>query len=60
MRESGFGNDVIAHVLFFKRGTKKQRDIGKLPGACNMSDSAYTKTGKEFFEKASRKVIDTE
>lgn len=61
MRESGFDNDVIAHVLFFKRGIRKQRDIGRLLGACNLSDSAYDKTGKELFEKASRiKVIDTE
>lgn len=61
MRESGFDNDVIAHVLFFKRGIRKQRDIGRLLGAYNLSDSAYDKTGKELFEKASRiKVIDTE
>ena len=41
--------------------TRKQRDIGRLLGACNLSDSAYDKTGKELFEKASRiKVIDTE
>lgn len=61
MREAGFDNDVIAHVLFFKRGIRKQRDIGRLLGACNLSDSAYDKTGKELFEKASRiKVIDTE
>ena len=61
MRESGFDNDVIAHVLFFKRGIRKQRDIGRLLGACNLSDSAYDKIGRELFEKASRiKVIDTE
>lgn len=61
MREAGFDNDVIAHVLFFKRGIRKQRDIGRLLGACNLSDSAYDKIGKELFEKAGRiKVIDTE
>ena len=54
MRESGFDNDIIAHVLFFKRGIRKQRDIGRLLGACNLSDSAYDKIGKELFEKSRR------
>lgn len=54
MRESGFDNDVIAHILFFKRGIKKQRDVGRLLGADHLSDSAYDKIGKELFEKSRR------
>lgn len=47
MRESGFDNEVIAHVLFFKRGIRKQRDIGRLLGACNLSDSAYDRQNRQ-------------
>lgn len=52
MREAGYSNEIIAHILFYKRGVKKKREIGKLLGGQNLSDFAYDKIGKELLETA--------
>lgn len=51
MRAEGFDAEVIAHILFCKRGLKK-RAVAKLLHAPNLSDYAYDKKGQELYKSA--------
>lgn len=51
MRAAGFDAEVIAHILFCKRGLKK-RAVAKLLHAPNLSDYAYDKKGQELYKSA--------
>lgn len=51
MRAAGFDTEIIAHILFCKRGLKK-RAVAKLLHAPNLSDYAYDKKGQELYKSA--------
>lgn len=51
LREKGWDNLEIAHVLFHKRGFTQKRAIARLLHEnSNLTDSAYDKYGKTLFE----------
>lgn len=58
LREKGWGNLEIAHVLFHKRGITGKRAVGKLLHENpNLTDSAYDKNGKTLFEESKGIII---
>lgn len=58
LREKGWDNLEIAHVLFQKRKLKGQRAIGKLLHENpHLTDFAYDKYGKTLFEESKHIVI---
>ena len=62
MREKGWDNLAIAHVLFHKLELKGKRAIGKLlHDNPHLTDFSYDKYGKMLFEESKRiAIIDEE
>jgi hypothetical protein len=62
LREKGLSNEEIAHILFYKRGFKEKRAIGKLlHDNQNLTDGAYDKHGDKLFRESKNvKIIDEE
>ena len=53
LREKGWDNVQIAHILFHKRGFTQKRAIARLlHDNPNLTDSAYDKYGKTLFEES--------